>query len=116
MSGMSKYANPEAARAVNAALNVHKERLDALNLTTRQLTEIAAMFAWSYIGNGYDGAHDYYQRLIGGTHETAGDDEIRSEALDALTWQAQCGRRGSVEQIQASEWLAWSAEYKRHVV
>lgn len=113
MDDMSMYASPDAARTTLAEFNAHIERFNALKLTTAQLAEFAATFAWTYVSHSQDTARAYYHGLMAGTCtspeiERQADAELRAEALDALAWQALCGPNGSDRQKSASASLARS--------
>lgn len=111
-----RFADPQAATATLAQVQRVKDKLEAMNIRTAELTELAALFAVSYVAatRRYEDAHKYYtDQLAQGDDDDVRD--LREEALDVLAWQALYGPNGSEGQRSASHTLRWSEEYKNAI-
>jgi hypothetical protein len=100
-----KYADPAAAKAALEKLAENRGVIESWELTTQQLSEIAATLAWGYISFDPHEAAAYYARL--------GEQDLRRESIEALSW-FMVGRSGSDEQMALGRALRWAEGWANH--
>lgn len=104
----TKYADPRAAAAAQAALSANRAYLEGLGLTLGQATGLAAVLATGYSSSGgVDGARAYYAEITAEWTYPQGAADVMAEAMEALAWQ-MIGPNGSDAQREASKALAWA--------